>query len=139
MGRIFRPEEEKLETEHLLRGLAVGFIALLVLAPLAFFVPIFGFNLFLALVVVPYYAGYLAGKRTDEGVAVGIVLGILWTGVEILILFMVGNMFAMTGRARIQSMFEAVLLLVVFASNTFFCAYGGRVGTQKRFLHRSKS
>ncbi|MCD6461983.1 MAG: hypothetical protein J7L61_04500 [Thermoplasmata archaeon] len=136
MTPLLRTEEEKLEVEHFLRGIAVGLLSLAVLSFLAILVPVIGFNAFLLFVIVPYYSGYLAGKRTDSGVIAGFVLGVIWTAVEVLMLFIIGNRLAITGRARITSMLEVAILFLLLLSNTFFCAYGGRIGTQKRILYR---
>ncbi|MDG6220619.1 MAG: hypothetical protein QCI38_04130 [Candidatus Thermoplasmatota archaeon] len=134
--RLFRTEEERLEMEDFIKAVAAGFLFLVIFTPLAALFPVIGFNIFLLLIIVPYYAGYQAGKRTDYGHTVGFVLGIMWTAVEFIFLFYVGNMLALTGRVRITTMLEVFILFMILGGNTFACWLGGGVGSRKRFLHR---
>lgn len=134
--RIVRSEKERLEVEDFIKAMFVGALIIGPLSFLALFVPLIGFNAFLLLVLVPYYAGYHAGKRTDHGHIAGFILGVAWTAVEIILLFIIGNRLALAGRVHISTLPEVLILAVVFTGNTFSCWLGGGVGSKKRFLHR---
>jgi hypothetical protein len=107
------------------------FMSLLLIAALSFliFIPIIG--PYLALTFVPYFACSRGCRYVSKrnGIQVGLLVAILWSIIEVLILFQflsyVGLSLAEPG---IHTSIDVAILIAIFTSNMLFCAIGGFSG-----------
>jgi hypothetical protein len=89
------------------------------------FVPVMG--LIIVLTLAPYLAGYLSGKYINkkDGILIAIITGIIWSLVEIWILFsLLSSLELAVGRPGIHTSLDWLIVFIVIIMNIAFCTFG---------------
>lgn len=131
-------EDEPLEEIHITEleerfdkafGLSLGLIAIM---SLLFFIPIIG--PFIGISFVPYLACNLGCRHVqrNNGLQVGFLVGLLWSIIEIYLLFQILNIVRISVTdPGIYTNLDLAIIIIVFIANIFFCMIGGYSGGRK--------
>jgi hypothetical protein len=121
-----QPIEQRFDKAFII---SLGIIAILSLLA---FIPILG--PLLALTLVPYLACNLGCKYVNKmnGAQVGIIVGILWSIVEINLLLQILSFVTISvGKPVIKESIDYLIIFTIFILNIIFCMIGGYTGGAK--------
>lgn len=118
-------------------GLSLGLIALL---SLLVFIPVLGW--LLCLTLVPYLACNLGCRYVSKrnGIQVGILIGIVWSIIELYILFQILTIIKISlANPGIYSGLDMAIIILIFIANILFCMFGGYTGGAKSEMFYKES
>jgi hypothetical protein len=131
-------EPESLRVERFDKAFIIS-LALIALLTLLIFIPLIG--PLMVLTLVPYIACNRGCRYVSRrnGVQVGILIGAIWSIIEIYILF---NILAMVSisvtEPAIKTSLDVLILVLIFCANLIFCMVGGYTGGAKFELGETK-
>lgn len=131
-------EEEKVQIERFDKAFIIS-LALIALLTLLVFIPFLG--PLMVLTLVPYLACNRGCRYVSRrnGVQVGILIGGIWSIVEIYLLFNILTMVKMSlADPAIKTGLDVLILVLIFSANIIFCMIGGYTGGAKFELKDSK-
>jgi len=127
LSKIRRPPKERRFHQAFIISLTI--IAIL---SLLIFIPYVG--PFIGLTLVPYIACNLGCRYVDKrnGVQVGILVGVIWSIIEIYLLFIfLSQVRISVTEPAILTNLDAFIIVFIFISNIIFCIIGGYIGGQQ--------